>query len=123
MVSGQDKSASKGKENLIETARQRTGKLPGEAVSPMSTSEHPAPATPPMKTKTQKLRLVAEIALAGLRHSVLSPEDRADFYEGLAAILPPPASDAALYAAMCLRESLGAQRALRAAVETGEGAA
>lgn len=105
----------------METTRNHAVKPPRKPPSGMSPSDHPTPPTvPPVKTKTQKLRLVAEIALAGLRHAPLSPEERADFYEGLGAILSPPASEAARYAATCIRESQGAQRELRTAIETGK---
>jgi hypothetical protein len=76
-----------------------------------------------MKTKTQRLRLVADIAVTGLIHCPLCPEDRADFYEGLSTILTPSAAEAARYAATCIRESERAQRELLAALETREGAA
>jgi hypothetical protein len=76
-----------------------------------------------MKNKTENLRLVADIAVTGLGHRALSPEDRADFYEGLSVILPPPASEAARYAATCIRESQRAQQELRAAMDTGKGPA
>ena len=76
-----------------------------------------------MKTKPQRFRLVAEIAIAGLGHCALCPEDRADFYEGLSAILSPQAAEAARYAALCIRESQRAQRELLAALEAWKGAA
>jgi hypothetical protein len=76
-----------------------------------------------MKTKPQRLRLVAEMALTGLGHCPLCPEDRADFFEGLSVILTPPASEAARYAAMCIREGQRAQRELHAALAPGKGAA
>ncbi len=76
-----------------------------------------------MKTKPQNLRLVAEIAVTGLGHSVLSPEDRAAFYEGLSAILSPAAAEAARYAATCIRESQRAQQELSAAMGTRKGGA
>ena len=70
-----------------------------------------------MKTRTRKHQLVAEIAIAGLNHSRLTPEDRADFYEGLSTLLAPPTSEAAKYAATCIRESQRAQEEIRNALE------
>ena len=40
-----------------------------------------------MRTRNQMLGLVAEIAVSGLNHSELSPDDRADLYEGLSTFL------------------------------------
>jgi len=121
MDHGQEKNALKVVKETKESRRAQAGTPPEKAASTTSPSEHPALPAPPAKSRTQKLRLVAEIALTGLRHSALSPEDRADFYEGLGAILSPPASDAARYAATCIRESQGAQRELRAAIEARRG--
>jgi len=70
-----------------------------------------------MRTTTQMRHLVAETAIAGLNHTLLSPEDRADFYEGLSTLLPAPASEAARYAATCIRESQRAQREFLAAFQ------
>jgi len=75
-----------------------------------------------MRNRTQMLDLVAEIAVAGLNHSVLSPEDRADFYDGLSAVLPRTQSEAAKYAATCIRECQRAQQDFLAALETKKGA-
>lgn len=55
-------------------------------------------------------RLVAQVAMSGLSHIELPAEDHADFYEGLSSILAPPASEAARYAATCLREHQRAQK-------------
>ena len=62
------------------------------------------------------LRLVAELAITGLDHSLLSLEEGADFYEGLSTLLPPPGSDAARYAATCLRECQRARREILSAL-------
>jgi uncharacterized protein (DUF2336 family) len=69
------------------------------------------------------LGLVAESAVTELGHSALRPEDRADFYEGLSAILPASTSEAARYAATCIRECQRAQRDLPRALETRKGEA
>jgi hypothetical protein len=63
-----------------------------------------------MRSRPQLLSLVVELALAGLAHAPLSPEDRADFFDGLALILSPAPAEAARYAATCIRESQRAQR-------------
>ena len=76
-----------------------------------------------MRTTAQMRLLVAEIAIAGLQQTPLSPEDRADFYEGLSALLPAPPSEAARYAATCIRESQRAQRDFLAALHPGKAAA
>jgi hypothetical protein len=70
-----------------------------------------------MKTKTERIHLVAEIAVAGLDRNVLGPEEHADFYDGLGAILPPPAGEAAKYAATCIRECHRAQQEFLTALE------
>jgi hypothetical protein len=64
------------------------------------------------------LTLVAQLALAGLDHSPLIPLERADFFQGLGFLLPPPTSEAARYAATCIRESHRAQREFYAALAT-----
>lgn len=66
------------------------------------------------------LRLVAELAITGLDHSLLSLEEGADFYEGLSTLLPPPGADAARYAATCLRECQRARKEILAVLETPE---
>ena len=67
------------------------------------------------------LDLVAEIAVAGLSHFALSPDDRADFYEGLSAFLANAESEAAKYAATCIRECQRAQHDFLNALETKKG--
>jgi hypothetical protein len=61
-------------------------------------------------------RLVAQVAMSGLNHVELPAEDHADFYEGLSSILSPPASEAARYAATCLREHQRAQKEILVAL-------
>jgi hypothetical protein len=63
------------------------------------------------------LYLVADMAMAGLLHSRLSPADRADFFDALCIFLPESESEAARYAATCLRESERAQQDFLAALE------
>jgi uncharacterized protein (DUF2336 family) len=73
-----------------------------------------------MKTTSQKHHhLIAQLAISGLNHSALSPEERADFYEELSALLPPPTAEAARYAATCLRECQRAQREIVTALQAG----
>jgi len=67
------------------------------------------------------LGLVAEVAVAGLIHSPLSQEDRADFYEGLSVFLPKTESEAAKYAATCIRECQRAQQDFLVKLETKKG--
>jgi uncharacterized protein (DUF2336 family) len=69
-----------------------------------------------MKTPNLQHQLVAEIAITGLNHSLLSPEERADFYEGLSSLLAPPIAESAKYAATCLRECQRAQQEIVAAL-------
>jgi len=76
-----------------------------------------------MRSRPQILALVAEIAVAGLDHCALSPDDRADFYEGLSAFLPKTESEAAKYAATCIRESQRAQQDFLSTLETKKGGA
>jgi len=76
-----------------------------------------------MRNRTEMLHLVAQVALAGLDHAALSPEDRADFYEGLSALLPRMESESAKYLATCLRECQRAQRDFLSALETRKGGA
>ncbi len=76
---------------------------------------------PLMKSKTQNLRLVAKIAVTGLGHCALGPGERADFYEGLGAILSPPASETARNLATCIRETQRAEQELLDALETRKG--
>jgi hypothetical protein len=66
------------------------------------------------------LRLVAELAITGLDHSLLSLEEGADFYEGLSTLLPSPGSDAARYAATCLRECQRARQEILSAIQSPE---
>jgi len=73
-----------------------------------------------MRSADQTLRLVAEIALAGLTESALPLEDRADFYEGLGAFLPYAEAEAAKYAATCIRETQRAQHEVLKALTTGK---
>ncbi len=77
---------------------------------------------PSMKTRLERFRLVAEIAIAGLRHSNLRPHDRARLYEGLGMLLSPPAAEAARYAATCIRECHRAEQEFLDAIDTGRGA-
>ena len=76
-----------------------------------------------MRNRTQMFGLVAEVAIAGLKNSVLSPNDRADFYEGLSALLPKAESEAAKYAATCIRECQRAQQDFLTVLETRKGVA
>jgi len=76
-----------------------------------------------IRTPTQILSLVAEMAVAGLDHSTVPARDRADFYEGLSSLLPKAESEAAKYAATCIRESQRAQREFLATLESRRGAA
>jgi alkanesulfonate monooxygenase SsuD/methylene tetrahydromethanopterin reductase-like flavin-dependent oxidoreductase (luciferase family) len=76
-----------------------------------------------MRTKPQLLALLARVAIAGLNTAELTPEDRADFYLGLSAILPETEAEAARYAATCIRESQRAQQDLLTAIETRKRAA
>jgi uncharacterized protein (DUF2336 family) len=75
-----------------------------------------------MRNRGEMLKLVAEVAVVGLNHSALSSEDRADFYEGLGAFLATRESEAARYAATCIRECSRAQREFLAALEVQKGA-
>ena len=63
-----------------------------------------------------RLQLLAQVALTGLTNSPLEPEQRADFYEALSAILPAATGEAARYAATCIREGQRAQQDLVAAI-------
>lgn len=76
-----------------------------------------------MRTKPQMLDLVAEVAVAGLDHSALTPDERADVYEGLSAFLPKTKSEAAKYAATCIRECQRAQRDFLTILAARKGAA
>jgi len=67
------------------------------------------------------LNLVAEVAVAGLDSSALSSEDRADFYQGLGAFLAGNESEAAKYAATCIRECQRAQHDFLAALAKKKG--
>ena len=69
------------------------------------------------------LHLVAELAIAGLDQSALSPEERARFYEALTAFLPKTEAEAARYAATCIRESQRAQQDFLTTLGTNKGAA
>lgn len=66
------------------------------------------------------LNLVAQVAVAGLDHSPLSAGDRADFYEGLGSFLARRESEAARYAATCIRECQRAQQDFLAALAPGK---
>jgi len=74
-----------------------------------------------MRTRNQLLALVAEVAVSGLEDFVLSPDDRADFYDGLGVLLPFSESEAAKYAATCIRESQRAQHDFRVRLEMKKG--
>jgi hypothetical protein len=76
-----------------------------------------------MRKKKQLLVLVAEVAVAGLKDSALSPDDCADFYDGLGVLLPFTESEAAKYAATCIRESHRAQQDFRTRLDMKKGAA
>jgi uncharacterized protein (DUF2336 family) len=67
------------------------------------------------------LRLVARVAVAGLSHPSLTPEDRADLYEGLSAFLARNESEAARYAATCIRECQRAQQDFLTALAAKKG--
>ena len=67
-----------------------------------------------MKTRNPQHQLIAEIAIIGLNHSLLGPEERADFYDGLSTLLAAPLAESAKYAATCLRECQRAQQELLA---------
>ncbi|HEX4083345.1 MAG TPA: hypothetical protein VHY22_00435 [Chthoniobacteraceae bacterium] len=76
-----------------------------------------------MRDRTAALHLVAELAVAGLDHIALTPEDRADVYEGLSAFLAKNESEAARYAATCIRECQRAQQDFLFALAANKGAA
>ena len=76
-----------------------------------------------MRDRTQMLHLVAELAVAGLNHISLTPEDRADAYDGLAAFLAKNESEAAHYAATCIRECQRAQQDFLSALAAKKGSA
>jgi uncharacterized protein (DUF2336 family) len=67
------------------------------------------------------INLVAEVAVTGLKNSALSSEDRADFYQGLSAFLAGNESEAAKYAATCIRECQRAQQEFLAALASRKG--
>jgi len=71
-----------------------------------------------MKPKPQHLALMAEAAVAGLNQTAPSAEDRAGVFEGLGAVLPKPESEAAKYAATCIREAARAQQNFLNTLET-----
>jgi len=73
-----------------------------------SHTEHPPAA--PAGNQNRKQHLVARIAITGIDHTWLSPEERAEFYEGLSTLLPAAPSEAAKYAATCIRECQRAQQ-------------
>ena len=75
-----------------------------------------------MRSRNQILGLVAEIAVTGFNHSELSPDDRADFYEGLSTFLARNEAEAARYAATCIRECQRAQQDFLATLATRKGA-
>ena len=68
------------------------------------------------------LDLVAEVAIVGLSHSALSPDDCADLYEGLSTFLPKAKSEAAKYTATCIRECQRAQQDFHTMLQTRKGA-
>lgn len=74
----------------------------------------------PSNPRPGPLRLVAELAITGLDHSLLSLEEGAEFYDGLSTLLPPSGSDAARYAASCLRECRRARQQILTALDTAE---
>lgn len=74
----------------------------------------------PSNPRPAPLRLVAQLAITGLDHSPLSLEEGAEFFDGISALLPPPGSDAARYAATCLRECSRARQEILTALETAE---
>jgi len=76
-----------------------------------------------MRTRTQILNLVAEIAVTGLDQSELTPADRADLYQGLSLFLEKNESEAARYAATCIRECQRAQGEFLESVVPRKGAA
>ena len=76
-----------------------------------------------MISKAQMLELVAEIAAVGLDHTELSLDDRADLYEGLGILLARNESEAAKYAATCIRECQRAQNDFRKTLAVSKGAA
>jgi uncharacterized protein (DUF2336 family) len=73
-----------------------------------------------LKSRQQPLRLIAELAMSGLDHASLSPEEGADFYDGLSTLLQPPTADAARYAATCLRECQRAREEILAGLRAPE---
>ena len=84
----------------------------------MQQNEH----SPRIRNKTQILNLVAQIAVSGLDHSELSADDRADLYEGLGTFLAKNESEAARYAATCIRECRRAQQDFLARLASRKGA-
>ena len=66
------------------------------------------------------VRLIVELAVTGLDHTLLSLEETADFYHGLSTLLPPPGSEAARYAATCLRECQRARQEILNVLRTPE---
>jgi hypothetical protein len=84
-----------------------------------SHTEHP-PAAPnaPTGNQNRKQHLVARIAITGIDHTWLSPEERAEFYEGLSTLLPAAPSEAAKYAATCIRECQRAQQEILTTLAT-----
>jgi hypothetical protein len=68
------------------------------------------PVSSPNDAPSRQHQLVAEIAVSGLAPSSLTPNERADFYEGLSTLLPEPGAEAAKYAATCIRESQRAEQ-------------
>ncbi len=74
-----------------------------------------------MRTREEMVELVVDVAVAGLNQMGLSPEDRADFYDGLSAFLPKNEAEAAKYAATCIRECQRAQQDFLVKLETRKG--
>ena len=101
-------------------AQEKINILSNENEHILFTQPHPGPA---MKTKTQILNLVAEIAVEGLNHTNITADERADLYEGLSTFLAKNESEAARYAATCIRECQRAQRDFLQRLAAGKGAA
>jgi len=99
----------------------KTGKIEHETVPrPITTS--PERNSHPLSPSVKELRrpnLIARMAVAGLTQTDLPFDQRAEFYEGVSALLPVASAEAALYAAMCIRESQRAQREFLAVMEIG----
>ena len=115
----QGKSALNSAESTVDQHRGG-GRSPNETAMPVNGGgEHEglhyqfSSGTPP----PQMLHLVADIAIGGLPRAGLSPEEYADFCQGLSALLPPAAAEAALYTATCIRETRRAHREMAVAIK------